>query len=163
MLNVPWQDCVEFGSCPKFSLCMACVESMVLALHGENQGFWCEACNIWLPPHYDVHVHQPVWNHWWFLRHVGRIWWWKVLITYNLVLFRQYTFGLIITNLENKRTPSKYGMLLNLFAMDALQVACSFFTHSNHIMGWMYVVHVHAKLWIVGICQVSHLNQNKLT
>jgi hypothetical protein len=57
MLGV--QDCVGLRRCPNFSLCVACVESMVLALHGKNQGFRGEVCNIGSPPHGDVHVHQP--------------------------------------------------------------------------------------------------------
>jgi hypothetical protein len=40
------------------------------------------------------------------------------------MLFGQNTLGLIIANLVNNLPPSKYGMFLNLFAMDALQVAC---------------------------------------
>jgi hypothetical protein len=36
MLGIPWQDCVGLRSCPIFSLRMACVESMALALHGKN-------------------------------------------------------------------------------------------------------------------------------
>jgi hypothetical protein len=35
-------------------------------------------------------------------RHMGGRWWWIVLITYNLVLFGQNTFGLIIANSVNK-------------------------------------------------------------
>jgi len=49
---------------PNFSLHMACVEIVVLAFHGKNQGFKGEACSTWSPPHGDVHVHQPRWNHW---------------------------------------------------------------------------------------------------
>jgi hypothetical protein len=62
-------------------------------------------------------------------RHVGRRWWWRVLITYNIVLFGQNIFRPIIANLVSNLLPSKYGMFLNLFVMDALQVACWFFTH----------------------------------
>jgi hypothetical protein len=57
-------------------------------------------------------------------RHMGGRWWWRVLITYNLVLLRQDTFGLIVANLISNLLPSKYGMFLNLLVMDALQVAC---------------------------------------
>jgi hypothetical protein len=46
MLGVPWQDCVELKSCHSFSLLMACVESMALAFHGENQGSKNEVCSI---------------------------------------------------------------------------------------------------------------------
>jgi hypothetical protein len=66
MLGVPWHHCVELKSSPSFSLHMACVESMAFGLHGENQGSKGEVCNTWLPPHGDVHVHQPKWNHWIF-------------------------------------------------------------------------------------------------
>jgi hypothetical protein len=45
MLGVPWQDCVGLKSCPIFSLCMTCVESMALTLPGKNQGFKGHACN----------------------------------------------------------------------------------------------------------------------
>ncbi len=38
-------------------------------------------------------------------RRMGRRWWWKVLITYNLVLLGQDTFGLIIANYINKWSP----------------------------------------------------------
>ncbi len=66
MLGVPWQDCVGSKSYPNFSLCMTCVESMTLMFHGKIQGFKGQMCNIWSPPHGDVHVHQPRWDHWWF-------------------------------------------------------------------------------------------------
>jgi hypothetical protein len=37
---------VELKSCPIFKkLCMACVKSMALALHGKNQGFISEVCS----------------------------------------------------------------------------------------------------------------------
>ncbi len=55
-------------SCPNFSLHMACVKSMAFALHGKNQRFKGQVCNTWSPPHGDVHVHQPKWDHWWFSR-----------------------------------------------------------------------------------------------
>jgi len=66
MLGVPWQDCVGLRSCLNFSLHMACVESMAFVLHGKNQRFKDQACNTWSPPHGDVHVHRPRWDHWWF-------------------------------------------------------------------------------------------------
>jgi hypothetical protein len=59
-----------------------------------------------------------------FSNHVGGRSWWKVLITYNLVLFGQDIFGLIIANLVSNLLPSKYDMFKNLFVMDALQIAC---------------------------------------
>jgi hypothetical protein len=40
-------------------------------------------------------------------RHMGRRWWWRVLITYNLVLLGQDIFGLIITNLVIKWSSSQ--------------------------------------------------------
>jgi hypothetical protein len=40
------------------------------------------------------------------------------------MLLGQDTLGLIIANLVNNLPPSKYGMFLNLFVMDALQVTC---------------------------------------
>jgi hypothetical protein len=46
MLGVPWQDCVELRSNHSFSLLMACVESMELAFHRENQGSENEVCSI---------------------------------------------------------------------------------------------------------------------
>ncbi len=46
VLGAPWQDFVESKSYPNFSLCMACVESMVLTLHGKNQRFKGETCSI---------------------------------------------------------------------------------------------------------------------
>ncbi len=57
-------------------------------------------------------------------RHMGGRWWWRVLITYNLVLLGQDTFGPIIANWISNLLPSKYGMFLNLLIMVALQVAC---------------------------------------
>jgi hypothetical protein len=39
------------------------------------------------------------------------------------MLFGQDTLGLIIANLVSNLPLSKYGMFLNLFAMDALRVA----------------------------------------
>jgi hypothetical protein len=41
----------------------------------------------------------------------GRRWWWKFLIIYNMVLFGQDIFGLIIANSVSKGTPSKYGII----------------------------------------------------
>jgi hypothetical protein len=55
-------DCVEHQSCP--NLCLACVESMVFIVCGENKRCANEACNIWLPLLGDVHVHQPKGDHW---------------------------------------------------------------------------------------------------
>ncbi len=46
MLGVPWQDCVGSKSCPNFSLHMACVESMALALHGKNQESNGQMCSV---------------------------------------------------------------------------------------------------------------------
>jgi hypothetical protein len=45
MLDVPWQICVELKFCSNFSLRMACVESITLVLHGENQISRGEVCN----------------------------------------------------------------------------------------------------------------------
>jgi uncharacterized membrane protein len=39
----------------------------------------------------------------------------------------------------------------------------TFHTYLNYIMGWKYVVHVHAELWIVGLCRVPHSNQDTQT
>jgi hypothetical protein len=43
--------CTMVGLCgikimSQFFLHMTCVKSMALVLHGENQGFRCEVCNI---------------------------------------------------------------------------------------------------------------------
>jgi hypothetical protein len=57
-------------------------------------------------------------------RHMGGRWWWRVLITYSLVLLGQDTFGPIIANSISNLLPSKYGMFLKLLFVDALQVAC---------------------------------------
>jgi hypothetical protein len=46
LLGVSWQDCVELRSYHSFSLIMACVERIMLALHGENQGSKNEVCSI---------------------------------------------------------------------------------------------------------------------
>ncbi len=35
-----------------------------------------------------------------------------------------------------------------------------FHTYLNYIMGCKYVVHIHAKLWMVGLQQMPHSNQN---
>jgi hypothetical protein len=39
------QICVELKSCSNFSLHMACIESITLVLHGENQRSRGEVCN----------------------------------------------------------------------------------------------------------------------
>jgi hypothetical protein len=57
---------------------------------------------------------------------MGGRWWLRILIAYNLVLFGHDTFGPIIANLVSNLLPSKYGMFLNLFVMDALKVTCCF-------------------------------------
>jgi hypothetical protein len=36
----------------------------------------------------------------------------------------------------------------------------NFHTYLNYIMGWKYFVHVHVELWMVGLCQVPHSNQD---
>jgi len=92
-------------------------------------------------------------------RHAGGRWWWGVLITYNLMLLGQNTIGLIIANLVSKGSLLQVGMFYNLFAMDALQVACSFFTHiritswvesmlcmSMHSFGWLGYVGCHKQI-----------------
>ncbi len=38
-------------------------------------------------------------------KHMGRRWWWRVLITYNLLSLKQDSFGLIIANSISKRSP----------------------------------------------------------
>jgi hypothetical protein len=98
MLVVPLQDCVELKSYPNFFLCMACVESMALMLHGKNQGFRNEVCSIWLPLDtqwcscLSTQMKPLI-----ISKHVGGIWWWKLLITYNPMLFGQDTFGVQTT------------------------------------------------------------------
>ncbi len=90
-------------------------------------------------------------------RHVGRRWWWRVLITYNLVLLGQHIFGLIIANSVSKGSSFQVCHNLKPFCDGCM---FTFHTYSNYIMGWKYVVHVHAKLWMVGLCRVPHLDQD---
>ncbi len=84
-------------------------------------------------------------------RHMGWRWWWGVLITYNLVFFGQNIFGLIITNLVNKGFPFQPWYLLKPFCYWCI-TSCMFIfhTYSNYIMGWKYVVHVHANFGWLG-------------
>jgi hypothetical protein len=73
------------------------------------------------------------------------------LITYNLVFFGQNIFGLIITNLVNKGFPFQPWYLLKPFCYWCI-TSCMFIfhTYSNYIMGWKYVVHVHANFGWLG-------------
>jgi hypothetical protein len=134
---------------------------MALMLHGENQGFRGEACSTWLTPHGDFHVQSIQMRPLMISRHVGRRWWWRVLITYNLVLIGQDIFGLIIANLVSKGSPFQVWHVLKTFCHGCI-TSCmfTFHTYSNYIMGWKCVVHVHVELWMVELCQVPHLNQN---
>jgi len=94
-------------------------------------------------------------------RHVGRKWWWRVLITYNLLLLGQGTFGIIIANLISKGSPFQVWHVLKPFCYGCITNSMfTFHTYSNYIMGWTFVVHVHAKLWMVGLHWVPHLNQS---
>jgi hypothetical protein len=56
-----FRDCVEPRS--NFPLCLACFESMVLGVCGENKRCGGEVCNIGLFAHGDVHVHQLMKDH----------------------------------------------------------------------------------------------------
>jgi hypothetical protein len=69
-------------------------------------------------------------------RHVGRRWWWGVLITYNLVLFGQNIFGLLIANLVNKRSPFQAWHVLKPFCYGWItSYMFTFHTYLNYIMG----------------------------
>jgi hypothetical protein len=83
------------------------------------------------------------------------------LITYNLVLFGQDTFGLIIANSISKGGPFQVWHAFKLFCYGCI-TSCmfTFHTYSNYIMGWKYVVHVHVKLRMARLCRVPHSNQN---
>jgi hypothetical protein len=78
-----------------------------------------------------------------------------------LVLIGQDIFGLIIVNSVSKRSPFQVWHVLKTFCYGCI-TSCmfTFHTYSNYIMGWKCVVHVHAELWMVGLCRVPHLNQN---
>jgi hypothetical protein len=83
------------------------------------------------------------------------------LITYNLLLFGQDIFGLIIANLVSKGSPFQVWHVLKPFCYGCI-TSCmfTFHTYLNYIMGWKYVVHVHEELWMVGVHWVPHLNQD---
>jgi hypothetical protein len=80
---------------------MACVESMAFALHGKLKD-----SKVRRVVHDRLHMVifmsiKPLM----ISKHMGRRWWWRVLITYNLVLLEQNIFGLVIANLVSKRFP----------------------------------------------------------
>ncbi len=79
-------------------------------------------------------------------RHMGRRWWWRFLITYHLVLFGQNIFGLNIANSISKGSHFQVWHVLKPFCYGCV-TSCMFIFHTylNYIMGWKYVVHVHAK------------------
>ncbi len=60
-------------------------------------------------------------------------------------------FGLNIANSISKGSPFQVWHLFKPFCYGCI-ISCmfNFHTYSNYIMGWKYVVHVHAKLWMVG-------------
>ncbi len=94
-------------------------------------------------------------------RQVGGKWWWGVMIIYNLVLFGQDTFGLIIVNFVSKRSPFQVWHVLSPFCYGCItSYMFIFHTYLNYIMGWKYVVHVHAELWMVGLHWMPHSNQD---
>jgi hypothetical protein len=83
------------------------------------------------------------------------------MIIYNLVLFGQDTFGLIIVNFVSKRSPFQVWHVLSPFCYGCItSYMFIFHTYLNYIMGWKYVVHVHAKLWMVGLHWMPHSNQD---
>jgi hypothetical protein len=95
------------------------------------------------------------------LRHVGRRWWWRILITYNLVLLGQNTFGLIIAKSISKRSPFQVWHVFKPFCYGCItNCMFTFHTYSNYIMGWKYIVHVYAKFYMVGLHQMPHSNQD---
>jgi hypothetical protein len=77
---------------------------------------------------------------------MGRRWWWRFLITYHLVLFGQNIFGLNIANSISKGSHFQVWHVLKPFCYGCV-TSCMFIFHTylNYIMGWKYVVHVHAK------------------
>ncbi len=93
-------------------------------------------------------------------RHMGGKWW-RILITYNLVLLRQDFLGPIIANSISNLLLSKYGMFLSLLIMDPLQVACWLFTHTQ-ISSWVVSMLCMSmqNFWTVGLHQMSHSNQD---
>ncbi len=151
MLDVSWQDCAGLKSYSNFFLHMACVESMVLAFHGVLR------IQRWV-------VQYLIVSTWWcscpstqmrllmISRHVEGKWWWGVMIICKLVLFGQNNFGFIIANSVNKGSHLQVWHVLSPFCYGCI-TSCmfTFHTYLNYIMGWKYVVHVHAEFWMVGL------------
>jgi hypothetical protein len=81
------------------------------------------------------------------------------LITYNLVLFGQDIFGLIIANSISKGAPFQVWHAFQLVCYGCI-TSCMFIFHTylNYIMRWKYVVHVHVKFWMVRFCRVPYWN-----
>jgi hypothetical protein len=61
-----FKDCVEPKWCLNFPLGLACFESMVLGVYGENKRCGGEACNIGMFAHGDFDVHRLMRDHWVF-------------------------------------------------------------------------------------------------
>jgi hypothetical protein len=94
-------------------------------------------------------------------RHMGGRWWWRVLITYNLVLFKQDTFGLISANSVSKWSPFQVWHNLKPFCYGCITWMHVHFSHIIKLHhGLKYVVHVHVEFWMVGFRWVPHSNQD---
>jgi hypothetical protein len=92
-----------------------------------------------------------------FSRHMGRRWWWRVLITYNLVLLKQNIIGFIIANSINKRSPFQVWHNLNFFCYGCITWMHVHFWHIFKLHHGLKVCwHLHEKLWMVGLHQVPH-------
>jgi hypothetical protein len=160
MLGVPWQDYVKSKSCPNVSLCMtwwmhgACIPRRKSKIHRWGVQYlitstrWCSCLSIQMRPLM-------------ISKHVGMKWWWRVLITYDSMSLGQNTLGLIIANSISNLNLSQVWHVFRPFCYGCI-TSCmlTFHTYLNYIMGWNYVVHVHAKFWMVGLCRMLHLNQN---
>jgi hypothetical protein len=84
---------------------MAYVENMMFALHGKNEGFKGDDAVLDRLHMVMFMSINPKSKPLMISRHVGGRWWWKILITYNLVLLGQNTFGFTIANSISKRSP----------------------------------------------------------
>jgi len=77
------------------------------------------------------------------------------------MLFGQDIFGFIIANCVNKGSHFQVWHVLNPFCCGCITIYMfTFHTYLNYIMGWEYVVHVHAELWMVMLHSMPHLNQD---
>ncbi len=89
---------MESRSCPNILLCLTCVESMVVIVHGKNKRCGGETVYTWwcsCPSNLERRLN--------FSKHIGAKRWWTPLIALSLTIHELHVFGFTIANLVSNQ------------------------------------------------------------